>query len=93
MSKQENGNRIQRFTEWRKAHLTDQQFLLLISIPTGFLAGSAAVVIKTLAHTIRDFLLGIKFEYSYLLYFIFPAIGICLTICFCKYILKSPLRI
>ena len=91
VSKQVSGSRIQRFTDWRKAHLTDQQFLLLISIPTGFLAGSAAVVIKTLAHTIRDFLLGIKFEYSHLLYFIFPAIGIFLTICFCKFILKKEI--
>lgn len=63
--------------------------MLLISIPTGFLAGLAAVVIKKLAHGIRDLVFNIQFDYSHILYFICPAIGILLTICFCKYILKK----
>lgn len=80
---------VDQFNAWRKEHLTDRRFLLLISIPTGFLAGLAAVVIKKLAHGIRDLVLIVHFEYSDLLYFVYPAIGILLTILFCKFILKK----
>lgn len=65
--------------------------MMLISIPTGFLAGLAAIVIKKLAHGIRDLVLGIHFEYSHILYFVFPAIGILLTILFCKYLLRKEI--
>ena len=65
--------------------------MLLLSVPTGFLGGLAAIIIKKSAHGIRDFLLGIHFEHSNILYFVFPAIGIMLTICFCKFILKKDI--
>ena len=80
---------IDRFNAWREKHLTEQRFMLLLSIPTGFLAGLAAVVIKKLAHGIRDLVLSVQFDYSHLLYFICPAIGILLTILFCRFILKK----
>ena len=65
--------------------------MLLLSIPTGFLAGLAAIVIKKSAHYIRDLVLSIHFEHSDILYFVFPAIGIFLTICFCKFILRKEI--
>ena len=80
---------VDQFNAWRTKHLTDQRFLLLISIPAGFLAGLAAVVIKKLAHGIRDLVFAIQFDYSHILYFICPAIGILLTILFCKFVLKK----
>lgn len=82
---------MERFTEWRKAHLTNQQFMLLLSVPTGFLGGLAAILIKTSTHGIRSLLLSIKFEHSDILYFIYPAIGILLTLCFCKFILRKEI--
>ncbi len=65
--------------------------MLLLSIPAGFLAGLAAVTIKKSAHGIRDLVLGIHFEYSHLLYFVYPAMGILLTICFCRFILRKEI--
>ena len=91
MAKQKAGNWIERFNEWRTAHLTNQQFMLLLSVPTGFLGGLAAIIIKRLAHGIRDLVLSIHFEYSDILYFVYPAIGILLTIVFCKYILRKEI--
>ena len=82
---------MERFNEWRTAHLTNQQFMLLLSVPTGFLGGLAAILIKKSAHGIRDLVLSIHFEHSDILYFVFPAIGILLTICFCKYILRKEI--
>ena len=91
MLKLKNNQWIDRFNAWREAHLTHHQFLLLLSIPTGFFAGMAAIIIKKLAHGIRDIVMSITFEYSHLLYFVFPAVGILLTICFCKFILRKEI--
>ena len=91
MAKQKADNWIDRFNEWRTAHLTNQQFMLLLSVPTGFLGGLAAIIIKRLAHGIRDLVLSIHFEYSDILYFVYPAIGIMLTIVFCRYILRKEI--
>lgn len=82
---------MERFNEWRTTHLTNQQFMLLLSVPTGFLGGLAAILIKKSAHGIRDLVLGIHFEHSDILYFVYPAIGILLTICFCKFILRKEI--
>ena len=65
--------------------------MLLLSVPTGFLGGLAAIIIKRLAHGIRDLVLSVHFEYSDILYFIYPAIGIMLTLVFCKYILRKEI--
>ena len=81
--------KIDQFNTWRVTHMSDRRFMILLSIPTGFLAGAAAVIIKKLAHGIRDLVINAQFQYSFLLYFICPAIGILLTILFCKYILKK----
>ena len=70
--------------------MTDRRFMLILSIPAGFLAGVAAIVIKKLAHGIRDMVFNAQFNYSHLLFFVCPAIGILLTILFCKYVLKKP---
>ena len=91
MLKLKNNQWIDRFNAWCEAHLTHHQFLLLLSIPTGFFAGMAAIIIKKLAHGIRDIVMSITFEYSHLLYFVFPAVGILLTICFCKFILRKEI--
>jgi len=91
VAKEKAGNWIDRFNEWRTAHLTNQQFMLLLSVPTGFLGGLAAIIIKRLAHGIRDLVLSIHFEYSDILYFVYPAIGILLTIMFCRYILRKEI--
>ena len=81
---------VDRLNAWRTAHMTDRRFMLILSIPTGFLAGVAAIVIKKLAHGIRDLVFNAQFNYSHLLFFVCPAIGILLTLLFCKYVLKKP---
>ena len=93
--------RIDQFNTWRTTHMSDRRFMILLSVPTGFLAGAAAVIIKKLAHGIRDlvnllynhvevtYVQDTPFSYSHLLYFVCPAIGILLTILFCKFVLKK----
>lgn len=64
--------------------------MFILSIPTGFLAGLSAIVIKKLAHFIRDYFYNIATHEDHygLLFFILPAIGILLTIFFCRYVLR-----
>lgn len=80
----------QKINKWRSTHMSEKQFMLLLSIPTGFLAGLSAIIIKKLAHFIRDYFYNIATtdDHYGLLFFILPAIGILFTIVFCRYILK-----
>lgn len=70
--------------------MSDRQFMILLAIPTGFLAGVAAVVIKFLTHTIRDFFFNLREDEQYfnLLFFILPAFGILLTIIVIRYVIR-----
>jgi CIC family chloride channel protein len=64
--------------------------MILLAIPTGFLAGLAAVLIKFLTHTIRDFFFYLRtFDRTFdLMFFILPAIGIFLTIIVIRYVIR-----
>lgn len=76
--------------KWRLAHLSDRQFMIFLAVPTGILAGVAAVLIKFFAHSIRDLFFYIRTLDTYfdLLFFILPAIGILLTIIVIRYIIR-----
>lgn len=64
--------------------------MILLAIPTGFLAGVAAVLIKFLTHSIRDLFFYIRTldRHLDLLFFVLPAIGILLTIIVIRYIIR-----
>ena len=70
--------------------MSEKQFMLLLSVPTGFLAGLSAIIIKKLAHFIRDYFYNFATDEDQygLIFFILPAIGILLTILFCRFVLK-----
>lgn len=76
--------------KWRLAHLSDRRLMIILAIPTGFLAGLAAVLIKFLAHTIRDFFFYLRhFDRSVdIMFFVLPAMGILLTIIVIRYIIR-----
>lgn len=84
---------VQKINRWRNTHISEKQFMLILSVPTGFLAGLSAIIIKKLAHYIRDYFYNMATnddQYS-LLFFILPAIGILLTIITCRYIIKRDI--
>lgn len=76
--------------KWRLAHLSDRQFMILLAVPTGFLAGVAAVLIKFLTHSLRDLFFYIRTLNSNfdLLFFVLPAVGILLTIITIRYVIR-----
>ena len=81
---------LKSLNKWRLTHLTDRRLMILLAIPTGFLAGVAAVLIKFLTHSIRDFFFYLRtFDPTFgLMFFILPAIGIFLTIIVIRYVIR-----
>ncbi len=81
---------IKRFLLWRYKHLTDRQFVLLLSILVGFSSGVVAVLLKNSVHIIQELLQTEKaLKYENYLYFIYPPLGIFLTVLIIKYIIKK----
>lgn len=81
---------IEQFNSWRVKHITDKQFILLLSAVIGFLAGMAAVLIKNSVHFIQQLLTGWFAEgYENYLYIVLPAFGILVVVIFIKFILKQ----
>ena len=82
---------LTRFLIWRRRHISDTRFVEILSVIIGVLAGLAAVVIKRTVGYIEH-LLTKSFAvdiYNYY-YFIYPAIGLFLTVVIIKFILKKP---
>ena len=80
---------LKRFLIWRIKHISHKQFVFVLSIAVGFLAGLAAVLIKNGTHLIQLLLEGkLIQEYHSAFYFIFPIIGLWLVYLIVKYILK-----
>ncbi|MGB7841846.1 MAG: chloride channel protein [Salinimicrobium sp.] len=80
-----------RFLIWRTKHMTHQQFVMVLSAIIGFTAGLGAVVIKNVTHFIQH-LLEYKFivNYHQAFYFLFPIIGLAITLLIMKFVLKRP---
>ncbi len=79
-----------KFLVWRARHVTQQQFILFLSVLVGFITGLAAVTLKNTTHFVQEFLQS-DFVGSYfnVYYFAFPLIGIGLTL-LVKQFIKGP---
>ncbi len=75
---------------WRVKHMSNRNFVLLLSILVGFLSGIAAVLLKQTVHFIEH-LLTRRFDTSYANYYYlaYPLIGLLLTVLIGKYILRE----
>ena len=81
---------LKSLNNWRLSHLSDRRLMIALAVPTGFLAGLAAVIIKFLTHSIRDFFFYLRTLESHfdLMFFVLPAIGILLTIIVIRYVIR-----
>jgi len=74
------------FFQWKTSHLTNHQFLMFLSALIGFIAGLVAVTIKNLTHYIQRLLQGeLIVNYHDAFYFIFPILGLALTLLIIKF--------
>jgi len=83
---------FQRFLLWKTKHLSQHQFILILSAFIGLASGLGAVTIKNLTHFIQHKLEG-KFIVTYhqAFYFIFPLIGLALAYFIIKYGFKKKI--
>ncbi|MCF7559343.1 chloride channel protein [Sabulilitoribacter multivorans] len=76
---------LRKFLIWKYKHISERQFVYILSILVGFLAGMGTVLLKNFTHYIRLlFELDFFNNYQNTLYFIFPIIGLILV-----YIIKQ----
>lgn len=80
--------RWRRFLIWRLRHINNQNFMLILSVFVGIASGITALILKTAVYRGREFLLeGIEWTYQNYLFFLYPMIGLGLTLIFKKYII------
>lgn len=83
---------LYRFHTWRYKNISGTTFIYILSIITGLGAGLGAVLIKNLTFIIQDILQGkIVGNYYYGFYFLFPVIGLVLSMCIVKFVIRRPL--
>jgi len=82
---------FRKFLKWKYKHISNTQFINIAAAIIGLLAGLGAVTLKNLTHLIQELLEGefIK-NIHQVFYFIFPIIGLLLTLWAIKYIIKKP---
>lgn len=84
---------VSKISQWRVKYIQQRQLMLILSALTGLAVGFSAVIIKNLVHLIKEVLtVGLAGNYRSYLYFIFPVVGILLTILFIRYINRRPVR-
>lgn len=85
-------NIFKRILIWRYKHISERQFIYVLSILVGFLAGLGTLVLKNLTYFFQNILEG-KFikDFHYSLYFIFPIIGLFLVYYLKKFVLKKEI--
>ncbi len=83
---------LQKFISWRDKHLSNKQFILVLSFFVGFFAACAAYFLHWLIKEIQ-LLLTAGFDYTTFnwLYLIYPVIGIYITSLFVKYIVRDDI--
>ncbi|MBT8267422.1 MAG: chloride channel protein [Bacteroidia bacterium] len=83
---------LKRFLIWRYKHISQKNFVFLLSILIGLLAGLVSVTIKNITFGIQWFLEKINVLTQHHLYFILPLIGLWIVYLIIKYIFKKPIE-
>ncbi|MFB6257998.1 MAG: chloride channel protein [Flavobacteriales bacterium] len=83
------GGVLKRILIWRIRHVEHQHLVLFLSVIIGILAGLATFVIKTSAHKIQGLVALLEGAFHYL-HFVFPLIGLLLTVTVIKYLIRRP---
>ena len=81
---------------WRLHHISEQTYLLLLSVIVGILSGLAAVLLKTVVHWSGQYVMEIGDAHfasggGNALILFAPLVGILLTVLFVKYIIKGDI--
>ena len=81
---------FRRILIWRYKHISERQFIYILSILVGFLAGFGAVILKNVTHFFQHLLEGnLVRKYHHAFYFLFPIIGLAIVYFVIKYIIRQ----
>ena len=82
-----------KFLIWRAKHISQRQFIYILSVLVGFLAGLGAVVLKNLTHFFQHLLEGNIIRYYHnAFYFVFPIIGLAIVYLIIKYVIRNKVN-
>ncbi len=77
---------------WRRRHVNDKQFMLLISFLVGIFTACAALLLKWLISQIEQMLTrGFAANSDNWLYLVYPVVGILLTMLFIRYVVRDDI--
>lgn len=83
---------FQIITDWIKGNHTERQVVLMLSLFVGLCTGLTAFVLKSLIEEIKHLLTSdFGLEDANLLYLVFPAVGILITMLFVRYIVRGDI--
>ena len=84
---------INKFNKWREHHISQQQFVFVLSIVIGLITGVAAYLMKTFVIYLKDVLMNrYDVDQSNLLLYVYPMAGILLTVFFLRWIIRDDVR-
>jgi CIC family chloride channel protein len=84
---------LRKILIWRYKYISERQFIYILSVLVGLLAGLGTVVLKNITHFTQELLEGnlIK-DYHTSLYFIFPIFGLLIVYFLVKYVVKRNIH-
>lgn len=92
MDKANKKGMLERFIAWREKHISQNQFILILSFIVGVLSALAAFTLKHLIHFIQHLLTGNFDAHSFnWLYLVYPVIGILVTGLFIRKLVRDDI--
>ena len=83
---------LDRFISWREKHISQNQFILILSFAVGILSALAAFALKHLIHFIQHLLTGGFDPHTFnWLYLVYPVIGIFITGLFIRNVVRDDI--
>lgn len=83
---------LDRFISWREKHISQNQFILILSFVVGILSALAAFALKHLIHFIQHLLTGGFDPHTFnWLYLVYPVIGIFITGLFIRNVVRDDI--
>ena len=83
---------LERFLKWREKHISDKQFVLILSFLVGIFTAFAAYVLKFLVEYIKEFLTeNFDTTGANWLYLVYPVVGIFITGLFIRKIVRDDI--
>jgi CIC family chloride channel protein len=80
-----------KFLVWRRNHITERNFVIILSLAIGVLTGFAAYLMKFFIHQIQYAVVNLAKDSVNYWYFLFPLVGIFLAAIFVKFLIKDDI--